>query len=399
MAVLTDRLYYKDPDVMEFDAVVVGTGRRDTGWYVVLDRSAFYPTSGGQSYDTGHLNGVPVIDVIETSDGDIWHVVAQEVGPVGAKVHGVVDKARRQRNRQNHTAQHILSAAFHRLYGYRTMSVHLGDEYGAVELGADSIDAGQLSEIEATANQVIADNVPVEIMFVDSRSIDSLPLRKEPQREGELRVIRIGDFDYSACGGTHCRTSGGVGLIKIIGAEKIRGRVLVKYLAGKLAVDDYVMRFEVTDSLGRSLTCHPSDLSERVAKISAENESLRRRLADAQRELLPSRAAALSQNAAEFGKCKAVIVPVAGYDVNTVSRLAGLIADNLGGVAALFVDGRLVIATAQASGLHAGNIAKTIAASLKLKGGGNERAAQLGGAVEGDLDKYKSSVRSILENA
>lgn len=399
MAVLTERLYYKDPDRLEFDAAVVRMGQNSDGYYVVLDRSAFYPTSGGQSHDTGHLNGVPVSDVIESSDGDVWHMVAQEVGPVGARVHGVVDKDRRQRNCQNHTAQHILSAAFHRLYGYRTMSVHLGDEYGAVELGAESISESQLSEIETTANQIISDNVTVEIMFVDSRSVDSLPLRKEPQREGELRVIRVGEFDYSACGGTHCRTSGGVGLIKIIGAEKIRGRVLVKYLAGRLAVDDYVMRFGVTDLLGRSLTCHPSDLSEKVVKMSADNENLRRRLADAQRELLPSRAAALSQHAAEFGKYKAVIESVAGYDVTTVSRLAGLVADNAGGLAALFADGRLVIAAAQGSGLHAGNIAKALAASLNLKGGGNERAAQLGGAVEEDLDKYKSSVRSILENA
>ncbi|MEW5796747.1 MAG: DHHA1 domain-containing protein [Candidatus Zixiibacteriota bacterium] len=396
---MTERLYYRDPGLLEFDARITDVGRRGDSYYAVLDRSAFYPTSGGQSYDTGTLNGVAVHDVIESDDGDVWHLTQEQVGEVGTAVRGVVDKERRRRNRQNHTAQHILSAAFHRLYGLRTMSVHLGDEYGAVELQADAITCEQLATIEDEANRIVADNLPVEIMFVDSSLVEALPLRKEPQREGLLRVIRIGDFDYSACGGTHCNTSGGVGVIKIIGVEKIRGRALVKYLAGSLAISDYRMRFGVTDTLTRTLTCHPTDIPDKVAKLTGEISALRKQVADLQRELLPARADSLSKAATNVGRHQLIFERVSDLDASAVSRLAGLAADKISGLAVIFFEGRLSIAAGQSSGLHAGQLARELGTRLSLKGGGNERVAQLGGADITDLEAYRSALRSILENA
>lgn len=395
---MTERLYYTDPDLMEFDATIVRTGRHNAGFFTVLDRSAFYPTSGGQSCDTGTLNGVRMDDIIEDAD-EVWHLTGEEIGPVGLTVRGIIDRARRRRNCQSHTAQHIISAACARLYGFRTVSVHLGDEYSAVELETESISLEQLTAIEEVANRVVADNVEVEVKFIDSSQAATLPLRKEPQREGELRVIRIGEFDYSACGGTHCRTSGGVGLIKIVSCDKIRGRALVNFLAGDLAVTDYRMRFGVTDALARAFTCHPSDLVAKVEKIAAENKGIRVRLVEAQKELLPIRASQFARKARDGGRVKVVFESAPGLEPAAVSRLATLVAEEISGLAVLAADSRLVLATSSASGLHAGNLAKEIAIRSGLKGGGSERVAQLGGAVNEDLETYWEIIQSVIAHA
>jgi alanyl-tRNA synthetase len=278
------------------------------------------------------------------------------------------------------------------------MSVHLGEEYGAVELQVESIPEEQLREIEKTANEIIGENVPVEVTFVDGAQAAAMPLRKEPSREGELRVVRIGEFDYSACGGTHCRTSGGVGLIKIIGVDKMRGRALVKYLAGALAVRDYARRFDVTDVLARSFSCHPDDLPGIVGKLQDDAAAVRRELTEAQKELLPIRAEQLSQNPIVCGRYKLVMEKLSGIDASAGSRLAGMIADRIGGVAALIVDERLVLTAAAGSGLHAGNLIRKLASLTGLKGGGNERAAQLGGVSTDRAAAVQDELRTMLAN-
>ena len=386
-----------DSGSLEFDATIVQVGHYKNGFFTVLDRSAFYPTSGGQSHDTGTLNGVRIHEVVEEAD-EVLHLSEEEVGRAGMAVRGLVDGERRQRNCQSHTAQHIVSAAFARLYSFRTVSVHLGEEYAAVELETESITPEQLTAIEEAANRVIADNVEVEVRFIDSREAATLPFRKKPQREGELRVIRIGQFDYSACGGTHCKTSGGVGLIKIIGCEKIRGRVLVKFFAGNLAVADYRLRFGVTDELARTFTCHPSDLVAKVEKIAVENKELKFRLAETQKELMPLRLAELSGKARQVGRIKLVLEKSSGFDAAMVPKLASLAADEIGGLVVLVSDGRLILAASQVTGLHAGNLAREIAKRAGLKGGGNERLAQLGGSEVTDLGSINSILEKLLES-
>jgi alanyl-tRNA synthetase len=266
-------------------------------------------------------------------------------------------------------------------------------------LETESISPEQLAAIEEAANRVIADNVEVEIKFIDSSQAATLPFRKEPQREGELRVIRIGEFDYSACGGTHCRTSGGVGLIKIVSCDRIRGRALVNFLAGDLAATDYQMRFGVTDALARAFTCHPSDLVAKVEKIAAENKEIKNRLTEAQKELLPIRASQLARKARDGGCVKVVFESISGLEPAAVSRLAALVAEEIGGLVVLAADSRLVLATSPASGLHAGNLAKEIVGRSGLKGGGNERMAQLGGALNENSETYWEIIQSILAHA
>jgi alanyl-tRNA synthetase len=393
---VTERLYYRDPALMSFEAQVQEQIQVGAQYRVRLDRSAFYPTSGGQLFDHGTLNGVPVVEVIEAEDGEVWHISAQPVATAGTAVTGEVDKTRRQKNRQQHTAQHVLSALCVKRFGYETVSVHLGEEYGAIELDTASIDPKQLSDLEILANGVIQDNLPVEIIFAEGDQIAALPLRKMPERTGPLRVIRMADLDCSACGGTHCTSTSEVGLIKLIGVERVRAHLLIRFLSGALAQQDYRNRFEVTDLLSKNLTCAVADLPSVVVSLGEDNKSLRKEVGSLQKELLPIRAAALARTAQLHGSYQIVSSDASSMEPALAGQLAGMAADNVKGVALILADGRLVLAVAADTGLHAGELAKKLGPICNLRGGGSNRVAQLGGTESSRLNEYKDALIGLL---
>jgi len=393
---VTDRLYYQDSFLLEFDAAIVDSRQADGKWHTVLNRSAFYPTSGGQLHDTGTLNGVEVIEVIETDSGDVCHVTGREVGAVGDNIRGTVNAARRLGNRQKHTAQHILSQAFIKLAQAETVSVHLGEEYASVELSAGELSDKQLAEVETLSNQIIVDNIPVEVMFVSSDQAASMPLRKVPDRTGKIRVIRIGNLDWSACGGTHCRQTAEVSVIKLIGTEKIRGHLSVRFLAGRQALDDYRRRFDLTQALSHQLTCHINDIVGKFDKLSAENKDQRKQLAELQAKLLPMRAQELAQQIKQCGKTKLVFHVEEAGDVQMAAKLAREVIAHTEGVAVLLVGDRMVIAAHEAGGVKAGVLAKELAAKTSLKGGGSDNQAQLGGANIKQADEYRRIIEELL---
>jgi len=382
--------------LLEFDAAIVDSRQADGKWHTVLNRSAFYPTSGGQLHDTGTLNGVEVIEVIETDSGDVCHVTGREVGAVGDNIRGTVNAARRLGNRQKHTAQHILSQAFIKLAQAETVSVHLGEEYASVELSAGELSDKQLAEVETLSNQIIVDNIPVEVMFVSSDQAASMPLRKVPDRTGKIRVIRIGNLDWSACGGTHCRQTAEVSVIKLIGTEKIRGHLSVRFLAGRQALDDYRRRFDLTQALSHQLTCHINDIVGKFDKLSAENKDQRKQLAELQAKLLPMRAQELAQQIKQCGKTKLVFHVEEAGDVQMAAKLAREVIAYTEGVAVLLVGDRMVIAAHEAGGVKAGALAKELAAKTSLKGGGSDNQAQLGGANIKQADEYRRIIEELL---
>lgn len=392
---LTDRLYYRDPTLITFEGTIVASRQAEGKYVTVLDRSAFYPTSGGQQHDLGTLNGIAIIAVVDAGD-EVQHISAEPVGEAGQKVAGEVDLQRRRKHRQQHTAQHILSQTFLRLHGYETVSVHLGDEYGAIELSTPTMEAKQAAEVEQQANEIVQSSWPVEILFLHGGEIEAIPLRKIPSREGTLRVIKIGEFDWSACGGTHCNTTAEVGVIKLIGAEKIRGRTLVKFLAGVQALEDYRLRFDVTDAVSKSLTCHVCDLPGKIGKLADENKSIRKELAGLQKELIPSRASSLAETAESIGQLKVVARVMEGMDASSAGQLSSAVADAIDGLVLLIADGKLLIHVGAGSGLRAGDLAKRLAADTGLRGGGSNQAAQLGGADSSKLDHYRTILLSLI---
>jgi len=393
---MTERLYYRDSSLLTFEATIIEQGEHEGKNYTVLDKSAFYPTSGGQLHDTGTLNGIAIIDVIETDAGQVWHISDKPVGKVGDTVHGVIDRDRRHMHRQMHTAQHILSQAFSRLYGYETVSVHLGREYAAVELDAKQVSLEQVASAEQMAQEVIGANHPVEILFVDGDEAINLPLRKVPVREGIIRVIRIGDFDWSACGGTHCNSTGEVVVLKITGVEKMRGRSLMKFLVGRQALDDYHNRFSVTSQLSQQFTCHVNDLVDKVSKLAADNDNMRREITRLQKELMPVWAEELATEAQSCGAYQLVCREMELSDDRHARQLAGLVAGCIDGVVLLLASERLLVAVSPESKLHAGHLAKQFCELTGLRGGGSAALAQIGGAKKEKMAHYKEVMGKLL---
>lgn len=395
---MTERLYYTDPALLDFAATLIRVTPEKDRWEVVLDRSAFYPTSGGQQADRGTIDGIPVLDVYETDTGEVVQVLTDNPGPVGASVRGLVDAGRRRRHRQQHTAQHILSQVLVQQGKRETVSVHLGEDYGAIETSGEMLSGEELDAVETEANRIVFENLPVTIRFLKKDEVIRLPLRKVPDRDGEIRLIQIGDFDYSACGGTHCLSTSEVGLIKITGTTRQRGNVLITFLAGAQALDDYRLRFRVSEQMANELTCHVSDIPGRLASLSDDLKLARLQLNAAQKELLPVQADRLASDADAKGPHSLVVAPLDGYDPKVAAQLLVAVVERTRGVAVGVLDRRLLVTVNPASDLKANEIVKSICATTGLKGGGSPTAAQVGGMEEDRVGEVMAIVRRLVDH-
>jgi alanyl-tRNA synthetase len=270
----TRRLYYDDALLARFSATVAATA--DHGRVVYLDRTAFYPTSGGQAHDLGTLGEVEIVDVVDEEDR-IAHHLARPLGvPVGAVVVGQVDMTRRADHMQQHTAQHLLSALLTDAYGWPTVSVHFGDEYATVDVAcAEGIDAGALTSIEQRVNVLALENRAVSVTYEDAATATGL--RKPSDRDGTLRIITIEGLDRSACGGTHVARTAEVGAILLRRAERTRGHTRIEFLAGLRAVRRARVDAELLARVARPLSAAAADLPALVEQQQA-------RLADLERE-------------------------------------------------------------------------------------------------------------------
>lgn len=236
---ITERLYYDDAYLTEFDARVAEA--RPDGW-VALDRSAFYPTSGGQPYDTGVLEwddqSVAVTDV-EVKDGVVWHRVDGALA-VGQRVHGRVDWARRFEHMQQHAADHMLAGAAWELYGGVTIGLHLGKEDSTIDMdlpgGRTHLTREEIDTLEALVNARVQADDPIRCWFPEPAELEKLPLRKRPTVTEHVRVVAMGDYEMVACGGTHPRTTGQIGPVKIISSTPARGKMRLCFVAGMRAV-------------------------------------------------------------------------------------------------------------------------------------------------------------------
>lgn len=395
---MSERLYYNDSYLLEFEGRITRVEEQEGRFCTRLDRSAFYPTSGGQMHDTGTLGEIAVVDVIELEDGSVGHITVKPVGNIGDEIRGFVDGKRRAAQRRQHSAQHILSRSFGNLFEAKTMSVHLGEEYASVEFDTDSLTPEQLAEGEAVANQIIHESLPIEIMFVDQTEAAKLPLRKIPDREGKIRIIKMGEFEWSACGGTHCRMTSEIGLIKIIGTERIRGRLSVRFLCGDLAIEDYQTRFNVTDSLSRSLTCHVEDLPEKFRKMQNESKQLRKEVTALSKQLLPIQAKELADQADNIGANRVLAMKLDSSQAANASVLATIVAGIINGPVMFAVENRLILGTAEPGKLTAGQIARQLCEKFGLRGGGGKTTAQIGSVDVDSFDLYKAFLCEIIAN-
>ena len=226
-----ERLYSGDSYLDKFKAEVTGVAARKNGWEISLSRTAFYPESGGQPADQGWINDVRVVNVLDTAEGPV-HIAAAENLSVGQEVQCRIDWDRRFDFMQHHTGQHILSQAFLETSGAETVSFHLSSDSATIDLSVESLSEEKIQEAEARANSAVTKNLEISVYQINSENQKDLPIRKPSTRQGAVRIVEIGKWDYSPCGGTHCRFTGEVGLIKVTRLERIRKQLRIHFSCG-----------------------------------------------------------------------------------------------------------------------------------------------------------------------
>jgi alanyl-tRNA synthetase len=381
----TERLYFDDAYLTTFSAEVVDRREVDGRQQVALDRSAFYPDGGGQPGDHGHLNGVAVTDT--QSEGElVWHHLA---GPLGdGPVTGVVDWARRFDHMQQHHGQHLLSAAFEDLFGLPTLAFHLGVEYASIDLPGE-VTEGQCLAAEARVNDVIWEDRPVVARFVGPEELATIRLRKPPTVEGPVRVVSVPDFDHSACGGTHPRSTGAVGLLFVRRRERRGEETRVEFLCGGRALGDLRVKHGIVSRLGLELTVPPVELEEAVERIRRAEKESRKQLAEVTDRWLALEARFLAESAETVGAFR--VVSVVRDDLGVVEGrglVQRLVAEGV--VAILGIRGEkplLVMGRPGGVAVDCGAVVKEVLARVGGRGGGQAGMAQGGlqdsGSVEG----------------
>ncbi|HEY6229469.1 MAG TPA: alanyl-tRNA editing protein, partial [Verrucomicrobiae bacterium] len=275
----TERLYYQDSRLLEFDARVVNLSTRDDGAVaIVLDRTAFYPTGGGQPHDTGILGEARVIDCIDAEEEGVLHVIQGPTPEIGDALHGKIDWLRRLDHIQQHTGQHILSAAFVKLFDAPTHSFRVLEHECEIDVELDNPTHERIEAAVDLANQTIWEARPIEIRNVTPEQAVALPLRKEPAREGELRVIEIENFDLTPCGGTHAKSTGEVGVIVVRGWERAKGLTRIQFMAGVRGLNDYRKANKTAVQVAALFSASRDDLPTLVSKLIDENKHLARRV-------------------------------------------------------------------------------------------------------------------------
>ncbi|HVH32229.1 MAG TPA: alanyl-tRNA editing protein [bacterium] len=369
---MTHRLYYADSYLREFDATVIDSHPRNANFGVVLDRTAFYPTSGGQPHDTGTLNNLPVIDVLEDEENRIVHVVAERPQ---STVRGTVDWQRRFDHMQQHTGQHILSQACVRALGAQTRAVHLGDEVSTLDLDRPELNSEAVASAEDLANQIVFEDRPVLVREVEETDLVTLQLRRPPKKHGRIRVVEVEDFDRSACGGTHVRRTGEVGPIKVRRWERFKGGMRVEFYCGWRALRDYRWKNALTLELASQLTVKDAEVISAVSRLAGQLRDRDRVLADVQDRLVDLEAR--QRLAQSSGPPYLVVAVVPEWTTAMVTALAGRLAKAEATVAVLGTpEGHLVIARSADLDLDAAALLTHVVQHHGGRGGGRPAYAQ-----------------------
>ena len=410
---MTDRLYYTDPYNREFDAVIV---RRDGRNRVTLDRTAFYPTSGGQPFDTGTLGDRRVVDVVDEEDGTITHVVedgapadpTQGALQVGQTVHGVIDWPRRFDHMQQHTGQHVLSAAFDRLFGVRTVSFHLGAAVSTIDL-AHELAPRDIAAAESDANRIVWENRPVTIRYADAEEASRMPVRKRPRpardasprdvereragvgprehkkskppRAGTLRLIDVEEWDLSACGGTHVARTGAIGVIAVGSWERFKGGQRIEFRCGGRALDRFRSLREIASAAMRLLSASVEEVPSAIERFQAEAKEQKRAVAGLQAELARYRAEELAASADVTNRGRLVARAI-DADANGLKALASAIIARPGYAVVLVSTSTpplVVVARSGGVNIEANQILASLTARFGGRGGGTPELAQGGG--------------------
>jgi alanyl-tRNA synthetase len=414
---MTERLYYDDAYLTRFTARVVEGFAFQDRFAAVLDRTAFYPTSGGQPFDRGILGGVQVVDVlVRESDDAVLHLLDAPLADQLAEIVGEIDWERRFDHMQQHTGQHILSQAFLQVAQAQTVAFHLGSESATVDLAgpwppmrADAAPgcpprhedvaewiapasprrgaAEWMEQAELLANQIVWEDRPVTAQSVPLSGLSDVPLRKPPAVTGDVRVIQVAGFDWSACGGTHVARTGEIGLVKIVKWERRGDEMRVEFRCGRRALDDYRLKNSLVNRLAAGFNVGYWELDQAVERLASEAKELRSRLREAGQALAQYEAAGLRAGAPRVAGVRLVVCNLVERSVQEMRELARQLVSEPDVVALLGVgDHKAQFCFARSSNVDIDMVSlvrDTVETLGARRGGGQPDFAQGGGPLAG----------------
>ncbi|WP_423802680.1 alanyl-tRNA editing protein [Neobacillus sp. SAB-20_R2A] len=381
---MKNKLYYTDSYIKSFTAEVVKQEQDSSGnWFVVLSQTAFYPTGGGQPFDTGLIEGVKVVNVEEV-DGEIRHSLEVPLPLEKIEVSGKIDWERRFDHMQQHAGQHILSAAFEHLFEYKTVGFHLGNETVTIDLDTEQLTEIEAEKAEELANQIILENRPIETKWVTEKELSQYPLRKETKVKEDIRLVIIPDFDYNGCGGTHPKGTGEVRAIKILDWERQKKKVRLQFVCGERVLKQFSQKQKVLLSLTNLLNTPEPEMEQAAIRLLEGRKAMEKELEQQQELLLKYEAKELLGKTSSAGVIGEVFQNRSIQELQKLARLVTGENDAAVVVLAAENEDRLQLVCARGAS-RTEKMNKLIQSGLDLmngKGGGNDSFAQGGGAPQ-----------------
>jgi alanyl-tRNA synthetase len=391
----TVRLYHQDPLLLRFTGRVISHETWQDRPSAILDRTAFYPEAGGQMADRGKLAGAAVLDVQVGDDGRVHHVLEGALPPLGADVEGEVEKERRRVHMALHTGQHMLSRALADVALAATVSSRLGETACTIDVDQEVVEERRIAAAEDLVNSIIDDDVPVRAFFPTAEELAALPLRRRPTVSENIRVVAVGEFDVSPCGGTHCTRSAQVGLVHVTGVERYKGKLRISFAAGARARRDLGAQAVTLRALGRDLSCDALLVPQGLARLREELAGSRDALGKMRGRLAEAIASGLGSAAAPGAP---IVLAIDDAHAELLRSIATrLTADPsalvvLGGRTPEGVN--ILVTRGTSSTVDCGALLKRIAAAAGGRGGGRKEHAE--GKLPAGAD-FDAAVRTALE--
>jgi alanyl-tRNA synthetase len=416
---MSDRLYYADPSLAFFDAHVsdireVSRTQGRSLWQIALDRSAFYPTSGGQPHDTGVLTATssggalleaPILAVEEDEQGEVWHTTPKPL-LAGTLVRGYVDWSRRRDHMQQHSGQHLLSAVLYRQLGAATVSFHLGEMTSTIDLARETLSPEELERVEDAVNEIIAENRAVTMRTIPRVEAEMLlaagTLHKLPDREGDIRLIEIDEIDVNACGGTHVEATGEIGGLLIRGTERMRQGVRVEFVCGIRAMITARQDLATLTRTAATLSVGRLDVGDAVDRLLAEGKAANKARQKLTEELAGYQASSLLLELSSQPGRKVLRRTFADRDAGYLKLLALRMIASASGICVLLAStqeepARVIVAASSDVKVDCGSLLREVLAAYGLRGGGSPTMAQ-GQIAKVHLDALFSSIENGLKN-
>lgn len=385
---MTDKLYYTQPELREWETSITGITEEDDYYLVTLKETAFYPEGGGQPADIGTIDVIKVIDVIEKGN-EVYHKVLTK--PSRDHVNCKIDYHRRFDHTQQHTGQHLLSAVLIELFEIETVSFHLGTDTVTIDINTKELTDQQILEVEQKVNEYIYDDIEIETYFVQKDELSSLQLRKTPIVTEDIRIVEIKGIDVSACCGTHVIHTGQLGLIKIVKTEKVKGNIRVHFKCGYRALEDYRQTSTILNDVSLHLSSNRDAVLSNIKKLELEHKNLQREL----EEVKEKNDQFLAQKLLTEHPTKLLNISFTDRTIKDLQRLSRHFSDRVI-VFQSVLDKKILLSHDGSIDLHCGQFFKEHLKQYHGKGGGNAQSSQASFDDIQDLENFAKFLESAV---